>query len=177
MANDEEPVEKIIMASSLVTVTSEDSVNNNLATLMVDSGPSGHYFDDDLIRDLKHRLQDYMHLTTPRKILTTGGALLNGTAEGVLQGLAIDDNGNQILVRIDVAVVPGIGRSMFSVTSAAKKGIATIFDFENPRLEGFNVTVPIQSESGDLYSFVLDFGADRHSAKELAMNAGANAQV
>ena len=61
--------------------------------------------------------------------------------------------------------------------AAAKKGIATIFDYKNPRLEGFNVTVPLRSESGDLYSFVLDLSADRYGAKELAMNAVANAQV
>ena len=34
MANDEEPVEKALMASSSVAVTSEDSANSNLATLM-----------------------------------------------------------------------------------------------------------------------------------------------
>ena len=34
MANDEEPVEKALMASSSVTVTCEDSANSNLATLM-----------------------------------------------------------------------------------------------------------------------------------------------
>ena len=44
---------------------------------MVDSGALGHYFDDSIIHDLKHRLQDYVHLTTPRKILTPGGAMLD----------------------------------------------------------------------------------------------------
>ena len=34
MANDEEPVEKALMASSSVAVTSKDSANSNLATLM-----------------------------------------------------------------------------------------------------------------------------------------------
>ena len=34
VANDEEPVEKALMASSSVAATSEDSANNNLATLM-----------------------------------------------------------------------------------------------------------------------------------------------
>ena len=74
MANDEEPVEKALGASPSVAVTPEDSVNSNLATLMVDSGASGHYFDDAIIRDLKHRLHNYVHLTKPRKILTAGGA-------------------------------------------------------------------------------------------------------
>ena len=72
MANDEEPIKKALMASSLVVVTSEDSVDSNLATLMVDSGASGHNFDDDIILNLKHRLQDYVHLAMPRKILNAG---------------------------------------------------------------------------------------------------------
>ena len=117
---------------------------------MVDSGASGHYFDNAIIRNLKHRLQDYEHVTTPRKILTAGGAMLDGTAEGVLQDLVTDDNGNQILVGVDIVGVPGIGRNRFLVRTAAKKGIVTVFDYENPRLEGFNVTVPLRSESGDL---------------------------
>ena len=149
MANDEEPVEKALMTSSSVAITSENSVNSNLVIFMVDSGASGHYFDDAIIRDLKHRLQDYVHLTTPRKILTAGGDMLNGTAEGALQGLATDDNGNLIFVRVDIVVVPGVGRNLISMTTAAKKGIATIFDYQNPRLEGFNVTVPLRRESGD----------------------------
>ena len=177
MANEKEPVEKALGASPSVAVTSEDRFNTNLATLMVDSGASGHYFDDAIIRDLKHRLQDYVHLPTPRKIFTAGGTMLDGTAEGVLQGLVADDNGNQILVWVVIVVVPGIGRNLFSVMTATKKGITTIFGYENPRLEGFNVTVPLRSESGDLYSFVLDLSADRYGAKELAMNAVANAQV
>ena len=161
MANDEEPFERALMALSSVAVTYEDSVNSNLATLMVDNETSGHYFDDVIIRDLKHRLQEYVHLTTPRKFLSAGGAIFVSTAEGVLQGLVINDNGNQILVRVDIVVVPGIGRNPFSVMAAAKKGIATIFDYENSRLEGFNVTMPLRNESDDLYSFVLDLSADR----------------
>ena len=156
MANDEEPVEKALMASSSIAVKSEDSVNSNPAILMVDSGASGHYFDDAIIHDLKHRLQNYLHLATSRNILTAGGAMLDATAEGVLQGLVTDDYGNQILVTVDIMVVPRIGRNLFSVRTAAKKGIVAIFDYENSRLGGFNVTVPLRSESSDLYSFVLD---------------------
>ena len=119
------------MASSWVAVSSEDSVSSNLATLMADSRASGHYFDDAIIRDLKHRLQDYVHLNKPRKILTAGGAMMNGTAEGMLQGLLTDSNGNQILVRVDIVVVSG-GRNLFSVMIAAKKDIATILTTKTP---------------------------------------------
>ena len=43
MANDEEPVEKALMASSSVAVTSKDSANSNLATFMAsaESLPGG----------------------------------------------------------------------------------------------------------------------------------------
>ena len=95
----------------------------------------------------------------------------------MLRGFASDYNNNEILVRVDIVVVPGIGRNLFSVMTSPKKGILAIFDYVNPRLEIFNVIVPLRSESSDLYSFVLDLSADRCGAKELAMNAAANTQV
>ena len=91
--------------------------------ITVDTEASGYYFDDAIIRDLKHRLQDYVHLATLRKILTTGGARLDGKVEGVLQGVVADDYGNQIIVRVNFVVVPWIGRNLFSMTTAAKKGM------------------------------------------------------
>ena len=95
MVDDEGPVEKAIMASSSDAITSQDIVNSNLVTLMLDSGASGHYFDDAIIHDRKHRLQGYVHLATLHKILTVGGALLADTLEGVLQGFVLDGYGNQ----------------------------------------------------------------------------------
>ena len=95
MTNDEEPVEKALGASPSVAVTSEDSVNSNLATLMVDSGASGHYFDDAIIRATSNTVfKTTCILLRPRKILTAGGGMVDGTVEGVLQGLVTDDNGN-----------------------------------------------------------------------------------
>ena len=163
------------MASLSATITSQDNDNSSLVTIMVDNGASGHYFNDVIIRDPKHCLQDYVHLTL-RKILSTGGALLDGTAEGVLQGRVTDNNDNRIFIRVDI-LVPGIERKLFSVMQAAKWSIVIIFDYENPRLEGFHVTVPLRSESGDFYSFVLDSREDGYGTKELAINAVANAQV
>ena len=66
-------------------------VSGNVVTVLIDSGASGHYFDDSIISDLKHRSQDHTPLSTPRTILTAGGVLLDGTAKGVLQGLVTDD--------------------------------------------------------------------------------------
>ena len=97
MANDEEAVGKALMASSSTAITFQDSVNSNLI-IIVDSGVSGHYFHVAILRDLKHRLQDYVHLVTRRKILTVRRTLLDGKAKGLLQGLVTDDCGNQIFV-------------------------------------------------------------------------------
>ena len=176
-ADDEEPVEKIIMTSSSAFIISQDSVNNNFVIIIVDSEASDHFFDDAILRDLKHCLQGYAHHATHRKILTARGALLDVTAEGVLQGLIADNYGNQILVRVDTVVVHGMGRNLFSVITAAKNGIVAIFGHEKSRLEEVNVTVPLRSESGDLYLFVLDLSTDGYSVKELATNAVANALV
>ena len=107
---------------------------------------------------------------------TAGGALRDGTAKGVLQGPVTDDYENETFVQVDI-VVPGIGRSLFSVIKVTKKSIVAIFEYEDSRLDGFNITVSLRSKSGDLYSFVLDLSADGYGAKDLAMNAVANAQV
>ena len=134
----------------------------------MDSGASGHYFDDAIIRDLKHRLQVCVHLATPRKILPGGGALLDGTVEGMLQGLTTDD------YSVDV---PGIGRNVVLVMTAAKRGIVAIFDYGNSGLKEFNVTMPVRSERGDLYSFVLDVNADGYDIKDIAIDTVEKAQV
>ena len=123
MANAEEPAEKALIASSRPAITSQDSVNRNFVTIMVDNGASDHYFNDSIILNLKHCLQDCVHLATPHKILTAGGILLDGTVENVLQGLVTDDNDKKIFVRFDIVVVSGIGRNPFSIRSAAKRAL------------------------------------------------------
>ena len=144
-------------------------------TILVDSRASGHYFDDLIISSLKHHLLNYV--TTPRKILTAGGALLDGTAEGILQGLVTDNHEEQHLARIAILTVPSIGCKLFSVKSATRKGVVFIFDFDNPGLELSGITVPLHAEDNDLYSLVFDLSADNHGGKELATNAMTNAQL
>ncbi|CAN0474920.1 unnamed protein product, partial [Ascophyllum nodosum] len=73
--------------------------------------------------------------------------------------------------------IPTIGRNLFSVKTATRNGIASIFDRENPRLEAFGVTFPLRGELDDLYSFVLDLSIDAYGATELVMNAVSNVQL
>ena len=165
-----------LMASGPAAFKHKPSVGDDSVSILVDSGASGHYFDDLIIPSLKHRLMNCVLLTTPRKILTAGGALLDGTAKGVLQGLVTDNHGEQHLARIAILIVLGIGRSLFSVISATKKGVVSIFVSGNPRLELSGITVPLRAEDG-LYSLVFDLSADSHGGMELAMNAMTNSQL
>ena len=75
----------------------------------------------------------------------------------MLQGLVTDDYGSRLLVSVDIVVVPGIGRNLFSMMTAAKKGIVTTFDYKNIRLEGFIVTISLRSESGEFYLFEVTY--------------------
>ena len=151
--------------------------SDNVVTVLVNSGASGHYFDDTIIPDLKLLVQDYTSLSTPRTILTIGGSLLEDTAEGVLQGLITDDYGEQHPAQIVILIAPGIGRNIFSVKTAERKGIVSIFDVNKSRLEAGDITMLLREENDDLYSFKLDLSADGYAGKELAMNAVTNAQV
>ena len=68
-------------------------------------------------------------------------------------------------------VMPEIGRNLFVMLTAAKKGIVTIFDNKNLSLEAFNITVILQSASSDLSLFMLGV------VQELAIEEVTNAQV
>ena len=80
-------------------------------------------------------------------------------------------------MRIAILVVPSIGRNLFSVKSATKKGVVSIFDFDNSRLELSGIIVPLRAEDDDLYSLVFGLSAGSHGGKELAMNGMTNAQL
>ena len=162
-----------LMASGPAAFKHKLSAGDDRVTVLVDSGASGHYFDDIIIPSLKYPLLNYVLFTTPRKILTAGGALLDGTAEGIIQGLVTDNHGEQHLARIPIL----IECNLFSVKSAMKKGAVSIFDFGNPRLVLSGITVPLRPEDDDLYSLVFDLSAGSHGGKKLVMNAMAKAQL
>ena len=104
-----------LMASGPAAFKHKPSAGDDSVTVLVDNGASSHYFNDLIIPSLKHRLLNYVLLTTPRKILPAGGALLDGTAEGILQGLVTDSHGEQHLARISIIIVHCIGRKFLSV--------------------------------------------------------------
>ena len=106
--------------------------SGNGVTVLVDSGAAGHYLDDTIIPELKHHSQDYTSRSTIRTILTARNALLDGTAEDVLQGLITDDYGEQRLARIAILIVRGIGRDILSVKQQRERSSFGFFTLTNP---------------------------------------------
>ena len=144
---------------------------------MVDSGASGHYFDDALIPISRYRLENYQELAIRRYITTARGHQLEGAGQRLLRGHIIDAQGVQRLIQMSVLIVPGLGRNLFSVKRASRNGVVSIFDKYSPRLEANNFTLPLLQElENDLYFFSLDL-VSRSSAPELAMQAAATATL
>ena len=140
-----------LMASGPAAFKHKLSTGDDSVTVLVDSGASGYYFDDLITPSLKHCLLNYVLLTTARKIITAGGALLDGTAEGKLQGFVTDNHREQHLARIAILIVPSIGRNLFSVKPATKKGVVSIFDFGKPRLDLSDIIVLLRATTSTLW--------------------------
>ena len=82
---------------------------------MVDSGVSGHYFDDALIPELRYRLGDYQALAIRRWITTAGGHQLKEAGQGLPRGHSIGAQGLKRLAQLSVLAGPYAGWDLFSV--------------------------------------------------------------
>ena len=82
---------------------------------MLNSGASGHYFDDALIPGLRYRLDNYQELAIRRWIITAGGHQLKEAGQGLLRGHSIGAQGLKRLIKLSVLAGPDVGRDLFSV--------------------------------------------------------------
>ena len=73
-------------------------------------------------------------------------------------------------------VVPVQERNLFSVKQAARYGVVSTFDMNNPRLEANKLTFPPQALRHNLYSFSLGI-THGYNGPEQAMQAAANANL
>ena len=100
---------------------------------------------------------------------------MNGIVQRVLRGHVIDDRRLRRLVQLSCLIVPGLGRNLFSVKQAARTGVVSIFDMNNPRLEAKKLTFLLQALGRNL-SFSLDL-THAGNGPEPAMQAAANANL
>ncbi|CAN0281850.1 unnamed protein product, partial [Ectocarpus fasciculatus] len=96
-------------------------------------------FDDRLIPD--GNLHDYTQRNSPKIVDVAGESQLKGTATGILHCTVKDNRGQQLRVRIQGLIVPGLGRNIFSPTSLLKKGLRCVVEESTPHLtiQGKNV--------------------------------------
>ena len=77
---------------------------------------------------------------------------------------------------ISYRILPGLGRTLFSVKQDARNGVVSIFDMDNPRPETHSPTIPLQELGRASYSFSLDL-VGSGNGPERAMQAAANANL
>ena len=98
------------------------------ATLLVDSGASGSFLDDELIPDLKTRMREFKTLSTPREITTAGKHTLHGIGTGIISFTIRDNHGTQLPVNMRALVVPGLGRNIFAPTAELRNGVRFVLE-------------------------------------------------
>ena len=89
--------------------------SNSLVRVMVDSGVSGHYFDDALIPGLRYRPDNYQALAIRMWITTAGGHQLKEAGQGLPRGHSIDAQGVKRLTLLSVLAEPDAEWGLFSV--------------------------------------------------------------
>lgn len=67
--------------------------SDDFLNILVDSGASGHFFDDAIIPTLRDRLEKHKVLNVRRETSTAAGGGLSGIALGLLRGHVVDDKG------------------------------------------------------------------------------------
>ena len=72
--------------------------------------------------------------------------------------------------------MPGLGSKLFSVKHAARIGVVSMFDRNNPSLAASKLTFPLQAVGHDIYSSSLDLTRGGNVPK-LAMQTAANANL
>ena len=98
------------------------------ATLLVDSGASEPFLDDELIPDLKTRMREFKTLSTPREITTAGKHTLHGIGTGIISFTIRDNHGTQLPVNMRALVVPGLGRNIFAPTAELRNGVRFLLE-------------------------------------------------
>ena len=95
--------------------------------MLVDSGSSKHFIDPKIVHRVESRMRDYTQISPPMEIKSAGHSILFGTAQGNLLVVVRDTQDVCRPVKLPIALVPGLGRNLFSTALAAQQGVKTIF--------------------------------------------------
>ena len=133
------------------------------ATLLVDSGASESFLDDELIPDLKTRMREFKTLSTPREITTAGKHTLHGIGTGIISFTIRDNHGTQLPVNMRSLVVPGLGRNIFAPTAELRNGVRFVLE-KAPYLTIRGTVIPLKQDPRDQGVCSLDITFQRDSS-------------
>ena len=139
------------------------------ATLLVDSGASESFLDDELIPDLKTRMREFKTLSTPREITTAGKH--TGIGTGIISFTIRDNHGTQLPVNMRALVVPGLGRNIFAPTAELRNGVRFVLE-KKPYLTIRGTVIPLKQDPRDQGMCSLDITFQRDSHGELGKSEG-----
>ncbi|CAB1109266.1 unnamed protein product [Ectocarpus sp. CCAP 1310/34] len=111
-------------------------------------------FDNCLVPD--GNLHDYTQRNSLKIVDVAGGSQLKGTATGILHCTVKDNRGQQLRVRIQGLIVPGLGRNIFSPTSLLKKGLRCVVEESTPHLPIQGKVIPLTQDPRDQGMCTLD---------------------
>ena len=133
------------------------------ATLLVDSGASESFLDDELIPDLKTRMREFKTLSTPREITTAGKHTLHGIGTGIISFTIRDNHGTQLPVNMRALVVPGLGRNIFAPTAELRNEVRFVLE-KQPYLTIRGTVIPLKPGPRDQGVCSLDITFQRDSS-------------
>ncbi|CAB1105506.1 unnamed protein product [Ectocarpus sp. CCAP 1310/34] len=135
---------------------------------LVDSGASETMFDNRLIPN--GRLEE--ERPTPKIIDVAGESRLRGTTTGILHCTFKDDKKQQLPVKLQGLIVPGLGRNIFAPTALLKKGLRSVLEDKTPHLTIGGVVVPLKQETQDqgMCTLAITFKGDPASTSKTPPN-------
>ena len=133
------------------------------ATLLVDSGASESFLDDELIPDLKTRMREFKTPSTPREITTAGKHTLHGIGTGIISFTIRDNHGTQLPVNMRALVVPGLGRNIFAPTAELRNRVRFVLE-KKPYLTIRGTVIPLKQDPRDQEVRSLDITFQRDSS-------------
>ncbi|CAN0023517.1 unnamed protein product [Pylaiella littoralis] len=133
------------------------------ATLLVDSGASESFLDDELIPDLKGRMREFKAFSTPREMTTAGKHTLLGIGTGIISFTIRDTHGTQLPVNMRALVVPGFGRNIFAPTAELRNGVRFVLE-KKAYLTIDGTVIPLNQDPRDqgMCSLDVTFQRDSH---------------
>ena len=141
------------------------------ANLLVDSGASESFLDDELIPDLKTRMREFKTLSTPREITTAGKHTLHGIGTDIISFTIRDNHGTQLPVNMHALVVPGLGRNIFAPAAELRNGVRFVLE-KKPYLTIRGTVIPLKQDPRDQGMCSLDITFQRDSHGVLGKSEG-----